>query len=304
MVITADRLQPIELSTESRRKFSLFARSSVNIDIAGLACAVKFNDEKAAAIFSRSYGDMPAVRSIKREAFCISHPDFGALFWAADGPAYQWPHERLTEQGIAFLADAFALASFLRGRRDVVSIHAAVVGSRGKVAAIVGDSHAGKTTTAIACVRYGMDIYSDERCLIANDFIIPFPRAVSVRSHGAELLVNGTTNDEIARRLRDRAFVPEKCMRYGEIFGEWIPPQPGKLHAAFLISQHGDREDLEAIPPHAMIRPAARWAQGEESGIDRIAKLLSLFEKAACYRLTLGSPDASARLIERTLLSG
>ena len=105
-----------------------------------------------------------------------------------------------------FLADAFALTEFLRERDDgIVSLHAATVGLPGGVAAIIGDSNVGKTTTAVACARAGMDLYSDERCLIdQRSMIYSFPRAINVRATGLQLLVADEFrgNDPIRARLR------------------------------------------------------------------------------------------------------
>ncbi|MGA2393430.1 MAG: hypothetical protein ABSH03_08790 [Candidatus Lustribacter sp.] len=284
----------------------LFCRESVVIDVAGLVCAVHFDDVAAAAHFTARYTDLLSIGvSPERHAFAMCDPQWGWLFWSGTAQLFRWPHGSLAAHAVAFLADAVALTAFLRDRDDgIVSLHAGSLGVADGVAAIIGDSNAGKTTTAIACARAAMDLYSDERCLIdAHLRVHPFPRAVNVRASGLQLLVGDVVpgSDPIGRRLRAHGNGDWNDVRISDLIREQGTLEPRPLRAVFLLGGRAGAASIERVPAAHAVRASARWAQGAGSGLEKIARLLRIFQTVPCYRVALGTPDESARLIRNSI---
>jgi hypothetical protein len=281
-------------------------RRSVVIDVAGLTCAVHFDDEQAAACFALRYTDLIVRDAVPvRHAFAMRDPNFGWLFWSEETGAFRWQHGELAHHVVAFLADAVALTAFFQARADgIVSVHAAAVGRPGGVAAIIGDSNGGKTTTAVACARAGMALFSDERCLIdPHSNVHRFPRAINVRAPGLRLLVNDTVagDDALGAQLSARGAGDWNDVRLSDLLPAQGRLEPRPLRVVFLLTGAAAEAQAEAAPARYAAHACARWAQGAGSGLDKAARLVQLFADVPCYRLRLGSPDASARLIRALL---
>jgi hypothetical protein len=279
---------------------------SVLVAIAGTPCAVHFEDDAASRCFAARYADLAApAGTVLHEAFAVCDPVLGPLFWSRGGTVFRWPHGPLSAEVVAFLADAVAITAFFNDRTDgLVSLHAAAVGMNGHVAAILGDSNVGKTTTAIACGRIGMQLYSDERCVIDRGSLVhPFPRAVNVREPGRQLLLRDRVpgRDPLGMRLRTHGEGAWSDVRFNELFDHWTRPPAAPLRAVFVLAGVATQPGLEAASAIVAAKAAARWALGAGAGMDKIARLLEILRDASCYRLILGSPDASARAIARAL---
>jgi len=54
-------------------------------------------------------------------------------------------------------------------RRDAALVHAAAVAVGGRAALLVGPTGAGKSTSSLACLGSGLDVLSDDACLVALD---------------------------------------------------------------------------------------------------------------------------------------
>jgi hypothetical protein len=54
---------------------------------------------------------------------------------------------------------------------------------------------------------------------------------------------------------------------------------------------------IEAVPAERAVHVSARWTQGAGTGLEKVARLLEIFRSVPCYRVSLGTPDQSARLI-------
>ncbi|HEY5341872.1 MAG TPA: hypothetical protein VIK27_12655 [Candidatus Aquilonibacter sp.] len=310
MLIGAEDLVVVDASTaEVVRDPFARCRRSVLIDVAGETCAVHFDDGDAATCFASRYADLTVRDAVPaRHAFAMRDRARGWLFWSPGGFAYRWPHGDLAAGVVAFLADAVALTAFFQQREDgIISLHAATVGLAAGVAAIVGDSNVGKTTTAVACARAGMDFYSDERCLIDRQSRIhPFPRAINVRAAGLRLLVSDMVSgaDPIGARLRAQGAGDWNDVRISDLVPAQPTLEPRPLRAVFVLAGAGAEPALEPAPPSHAARASARWAQGAGAGLDKLARLLGVFASVHCYRLRLGTPDASARLIRTIVEAG
>ena len=67
--------------------------------------------------------------------------------------------------------------------RDVIFIHAGVIGSNDRVVLVPGRSHTGKTTLVAAAVRAGWRYFSDEFAVVdADGWIHRYPRPLGVRN--------------------------------------------------------------------------------------------------------------------------
>ena len=290
-----------------RRPF-LFRRASVVIDVAGLVGAVHFDNAGAAARFAARYSDLRSSLTPDRHAFAMCDAELGWLFWSGTAPVLCWPHGDLPVHAVAFLADAVALTAFFQLRADgVVSLHAASVGLPNGIAAIIGDSNAGKTTTAIACARAEMDLFSDERTLIdERSYVHAFPRAVNLRKPGLSLLnadhVRGA--DPIGARLRAHGDDDWNDVRISDLIPAQRIVDARPLRAVFVLGGHARAPAAAIVPAAVAVRAASRWAQGAGSGVDKVARLLHIFGSVPCYRIDLGTPDESARLLRGVVESG
>ncbi len=307
MLVSAEDLVPVHASNaEVVVHQNANVLRSVIIDVAGLACAVHFDRHDVAACFAARYADLEVTGiSPARHAFAMHDPALGWLFWTSGGSACRWPYGDLAPYLVAFLADAFALTEFLREREDgIVSLHAATVGLPGGVAAIIGDSNVGKTTTAVACARAGMDLYSDERCLIdQRSMIYPFPRAINVRAAGLQLLVADEFrgNDPMGARLRAHRDADWNDIRISDLVPSQRALEPRPLRAAFLLAGAHTVPEFERTNATGAAKVSARWARGAGSGLERLARLVELFSDVPCFRLRLGTPAASAQAIRSSL---
>ena len=303
MLISAEDLVAVERGASTVvADPAMHVRESIVLDVAGVPCAVHFDDARSARIFAARYADLAVSgRSALLHAFAMRDPALGPLFWSLGGPVFRWPHGELSASTVAFLADAVALTAFFNERSDgVISLHAAAVGLSGAAAAIIADSNAGKTTTAIACGRLGLRLYSDERCVIdLGGTVHPFPRSLNVRASGLALLAReGIEGDDaVGERLRVHGSGDWNDVHFSELFSSWSAPEPALLRAVFVLSGAGARVRLEPASTTTAVKAAARWTFGAGFGLDRVARLHALFGRVACYRLELGSPGASARAI-------
>lgn len=307
MIVSANDLMPIIAPATAIAGARRCAQFSARLRLAGETCVVRFDDAEACRYFTHRYADMTADDDggpVAREAFAIRDPQLGNLFWATDDQVYCWPHGDAAPELVAFLADAVALTAFIVRRPDgLISLHAAVATVEHGAAAIIGDSGAGKTTTAVACARIGMQLYSDERCIIdRRTFAHPFPRAMNIRRTGLRLLTQDTpqSDDPTGLRLRARPEGEWNDVLFSDLFGRPdTPPRP--LRAVFLIAGKTAQASLAPATASQATRFAAQWAYGAGRGLAKLSRLLEVFENVACFSLVLGTPDASARAIRKEL---
>ncbi|MDQ6827111.1 MAG: hypothetical protein M3Z14_07940 [Candidatus Eremiobacteraeota bacterium] len=306
MLITAGMLRPLSLDPTEVKALCGTARIRVPLSIAGFTWVVAFDDSQAANAFRSRYRQLLAKETNGHtDAFALRESSHGMIFGSVARAVFHWPHGRLSTRAFVFLTDAVTISSFFFTTPHVISLHAAAVGASGNVAAIVGDSNAGKTTTAIACARRGLQLYTDERCVVlGDDRVMPFPRAVNIRKGGLALLTGDAARvtDDLAERLRRKRRGSWENADYRRLLGSWHPPLAGRLRSLFLLARNGRGPCIEPIPATAAVRGTLQWAQCSANGIERFGRLLRLFSNVDCYRLNLGSPDETARLIEQTIL--
>lgn len=282
----------------ARQQLCSRAKFSIKLSVGGVAMAIRSDDPRLCASLGRRY----------REHRCFAPPDVdyyvvrddgGYRFFGPNPVAHHWPHGDLPVDALTFLTDAVALSSLIRSDERLISYHAAAVEAGGRAAAIVAESCGGKTTTALACARIGMRVYSDERLILRDGLVQPFLRTCNVREGGKRRLLDDSRDDALAAAL-ERSDVSD--LSFVEVFGKDVAARPSPLGAVFLVEKGGE-ETAAAIPitAHQALPALSRWADALGERLATIAKTNALLRAVACYRLRLGTPHATARCIDETL---
>jgi hypothetical protein len=278
------------------------AEHAVTIAVGGAAITVRFDDERWASGFAQRYADMLVPNAAGLVHYAV-HTRAGYLFWSPGGPGWSWDHGLLSVSAVVFLAEATALAALIRSSSQLVSFHAAAVAYGGVAAAIAGDTAAGKTTTAIACGRRGMGLYSDERCVVSESFVVPFARTLQLRGDGLRLLADERVDGDriVSAGLPIREGREDVSVRISSLFGPSAIPAPAPLRAVFLLSGREVRPRVERAEWFDIAPALVRWMDSKDQGLRRVGRLADTLRDACCFRLFLGSPDASASLVGATL---
>jgi hypothetical protein len=274
----------------------------MRIDLAGIVLEARFDDPDAAFRFARRYRHMPASAAPDVVAYAVAPARGDHYFWIDGGPAYRWNRNVLEAGGIAFMLDAVATSAVFALRADRLTLHAAAVGDGHGVAAIVGTSEAGKTTTAIACARRGLALYSDEFCVVTPAGVIAVPRTLGLRAEGVALLARSAAPPSpVDAFLRAYAGGDRESVGYDEIFGAVQVPAPAPLRSLFFVAERAAEPRAQAISASAMLPRVAPWTRAQARGAQLAPQLLALLKQIACYELVLGTPDATAQLVSETL---
>jgi len=299
--ITADQLTPIELGAAERRSFGERATHIATTTWFGTTIAVGFDTAAAADLHARRYARLPGDGAAELCTYAVVEGD-ATYFWIDRGPAFRW-NERLEPPAMQFLADVVTRTEYFMERSTYQSFHAAVVGVNGSAAAITAPSTGGKTTTAIACVRRGMPLYSDERCIVDGTLALPFPRALNVRAESIELLTEGAPDDSLlSARLAQHRGSDWTFVDYAELFGNAKIPEPRPLRAIFFITRFGRTASVRPMPFEAAVTELlGAPLRSRARGTARVVDATRLLRHAQPYGLTLGSPDDTARLIAQTV---
>jgi len=265
-------------------------------------------------------------------ALGLSHPPLGAppyaisdaqrtgwcLIGGSDRPVAAACHAGLLvdPSGVAehFVAD-YLVAATLSAQSNVMVLHAAAVqlGSRGAI--LTGASHAGKTTTSMHLASRGHRLLGDEMTVIrlGSRELLPMRRSLSLRA--------GPRSSVLASALR-RVRTCEGHSVDGEIgplrIDELFPARgddPVDLKAAFFLSGFSERPAIEPFDltmndeiafDYMSANDVASITWGFEPQL-RALRLLALKQLMAyvqCWKLSVGPPDETAKLIEITMEEG
>jgi hypothetical protein len=298
--ISADDLRLATAPPSGQERLHARAEHAVTIAVGGLAITVRFEDECWAAGFAQRYADM-IVPSAAGLVHYVAHTPAGYLFWSPGGQVWSWDHGPLSASAVVFLAEATALAALIRSSSQLVSFHAAAIAYGGVAAAIAGDTTAGKTTTAIACGRRGIGVYSDERCVVSEALVVPFARTFHLRGDGLRLLAQDRVDGD--RIISAELLLPDdrEGVRISALLGANAIPAPAPLRAVFLLSGREPRPRIVRAEWFDVAPSLLRWMDSRDRGLERVARLADTLRNTFCFRLFLGSPDASASFIGATL---
>lgn len=298
--ISADQLTAVEAGANRATWSAASAPHAVTISIGDDVLRVHFELADWAELFAQRYADH-IVTAAPNLLHYVVRTVGGYAFWSPDAAAWAWDRGELPASAVVFLADATAIGALLNASQTLVSFHAAAVAAGGVAGAIAGDSNAGKSTTAIACGRAGLRVYSDERCVLQGRNVVPFARAVNVRSHGWTLLQNARDGESRALPAGARTTADGFSVRISDLFGPYDRAAAPQLGAVFLLCGRADRVELESATWYEVAPALARWMRSRDRGLDRAARLMEILRDVSCYRLVLGTPDETADVIRTTL---
>lgn len=297
----AEDLQKCPISMETRRHLGMRAVRRVRVDFLNSVLEVGFDDARAAERFARRYARFKSEGPVCERAFAIRSGD-ATFFWYEGRPGYRWPARDLDASEIDFLTDSVVRREFFGTREDTLTFHAAAIEIERGALAIVAPSTGGKTTTAIACARRGMRLFTDEECVIREGRVAPFPRAINLRADGIERILADPTFEDYG--IRDR-LVPHRgtswsCVGFDELFGREALPEPQPLVGIYFIRSGGPPASIEPMTrTEALPLFLAAWPRSKRVGVDRVADVLQLMSVAPPSALRLGTPDETALVLQR-----
>lgn len=215
--------------------------------------------------------------------------EFMNLYDTREGVAYFWVPDADTVQGWLAAAPARTLFHWFLGGRGMQLVHAACVGSDGRAVLLAAKSGSGKSTTALACVRAGMEY-------LADDYVVVDVENAEAHSLYSSLKVAPERADAIPELAGKSILLSptekKQVVFLGEAFSERIRPS-AKL-AALMVPVIGKaaetgivpakkRDALLALAPTTLFQlPLARE--------DSFSALADLVKGLPCYFLMLG-PD-------------
>ncbi len=301
-------LEQTTLSSPRSDQMAAYATEPVAFAIGSVPLEVRFSAAGSADQFVARYADLPAHRRPSSAIpgltlFVVEH-DQETLFWADPKIVWRWSGGPIDPHLVGFFADAVLHHEFVRITPSV-SFHAAVLALDGACAALTGVTTAGKTTTAVACTRAGLRLYSDERCILQAGLVVPFLRRLTLRAGGrAALSADEPPDSDFGALLASWEGHEEVAVRPSRLFGAGAqggPPVP--LRWLFLIDGFGD---APAVTPTTALAAASAilptfWSG--DSGLDRMALWLRELRDVAVYRLLLGRPAATASLVKEVMAS-
>lgn len=265
--------------------------------IAGICFDLRSNDREVIVELTRRFEEHLSERPAQFTYFVLASNGEYVFQCDHDG-TWRWPHGALSTRAIAFLADAAMMSAVVHFDPGLMSIHAAAFAYDGGAAAIAGDSTAGKTTTLLACARAGLPVYSDERTLIRAGAVHPFLRVCSVRSGGRDRLLLDCADDRLGRVLR-----LSSSFTFTQAFGPAVVAPVERLRVLFVLNGYADVPHVERIDTAQALPAISRWFDAAAGSLDRLARAVALLHRVRCYRLTLGTPAASAQTIMEVVKS-
>jgi hypothetical protein len=287
-------LVPSDLQASERGTLGRRARHAVCFGVLDGRASAHFDDSASARYFHERYCDLRKDEPPARPTYAVRDDAGRVHFWSEDDSAYMWPHGALSPSATAFFADAFATHALFSSIPSVIALHAAALRRNDVAFALTGLSTAGKSTTALACVAAGAQLYSDERCVTTPQGAIAYPRTLNVRRGGIELLLDSLPACALRLRLAEHRGCDWNSVPFAEIFGASPLPEPAPLRAIFAIVGRDAVPRSRAIERAAMLPLAEPGAQVWARGIERVCALLALFGRVACFELVLGTPMETA----------
>ena len=189
----------------------------------------------------------------------------------------------------------------LRLREDALFFHAASIALEGKGVLLVGPKGAGKSTLALALAARGHDLLGDETAcyLPASLRLIPLRRPVGIKP--------GPQASAVAAALA-RLSLPADEDGLVRVAAERLlgvgPATPARLEAILFLEGFGPMPNLQRVTAGrdelARLQPLASSLVNRRAS-ERVFAMVQLVGAAACYRLTAGDPDATARAVEELI---
>lgn len=176
--------------------------------------------------------------------------------------------------------DTIIRVSVGESAKNLVFIHAGVVGWRDKAIVMPGDSFTGKSTLVAALVKNGADYYSDDFAIINPEgHVLPFPRDISMRTNDGTYAPYQLTIEELGGAVGRRP-IPVGMVLLTEY-------SPGKRWNPRLLTPGSGI--LEIIPFVLSLRPQPEFS-------------LKVLNNVADHAIIASSPRGNADRFSKTLL--
>lgn len=156
------------------------------------------------------------------------------------------------------------VATVVSHQRGFATFHAGAFVHRGRAWAVLGEKHAGKTSTLAWLSQNGTVVTSDDLVVLDGSTSLSGPGCLDLRRPTAEHLGLGERNTPMPGRERWRL---------------WLPPPPATHPlAGFLLPAWGERSAVAAVPPRQRIEEVVRHRAylAPEGGEARLLALAGL----------------------------
>jgi hypothetical protein len=187
-----------------------------------------------------------------------------------------------------------------RLRDDAIFFHAATVGVEGRGLLIVGAKGEGKSTTSLSLAVRGHMLLGDETAcyLPASNELLPVRRPVGIK--------RGPRSRTIEEALERTGTVVGEVIRVDvDTLIDTVPPTVTPLFAVLFLDPFAATPHLEEIQVTreeiARLQPVSSSLVNAPKG-RRLVELARMLATSRVFRLTPADPDATALLIENTVL--
>jgi hypothetical protein len=184
-------------------------------------------------------------------------------------------------------------------------VHASSVGHHSRGALILGPSHSGKSTLALACAATGMRLFGDDQALVDLETgeLLPFPLAIRIRQEAcrrfpdvADLCARGHADE-----LDDgRYHINPDLMGYG------ANGSRAQLTHVIRLCGFGSRPTLTRSTQREFVGICVQSDTVEigPGALDLMWKWGSVLNDVSCYDLVVGHPMETATLLRNLLERG
>lgn len=181
-------------------------------------------------------------------------------------------------------------------RRDLIMLHGALVSRDGAALFISGESGAGKTTLSVALSARGFHVETDDVTLFeaSSTKFHPIPRCFHLDSQSKRLLRDAGVPIPAASG-RHNFVTPadlQACGTHGPTPHTLIALSPTRTTSPALLP-------LTQAEMTGLLMRESAW--GRHSGGEALSALIRLTRQARCYRLTMGSLEASVNVLDELM---
>lgn len=171
----------------------------------------------------------------------------------------------------------------------------------GKAILLSAPSGTGKTTLTLELLRRGYGYYGDEFVFIRKHdrLVFPFARSLLIRDGTRKIFADDARLQSALNR--SSFYDGERCRAWHfvhaqDVYGPGAVAKPAPLHCAVIL-ERGDRTELTPISQSVLALHVALRVGHEDSGFDRLTKLVRLLDGVACYRLMVEDVGVAADAI-------
>jgi hypothetical protein len=198
-----------------------------------------------------------------------------------------------------------SITTFVEQFPEYLPLHSGCAEYNGRRFIYTGKSRAGKTTLSCRMLFEGLRVFSDDIVLLGDDLnVAPYPKPLNVKEGTQDVIPELR---DICNRLSPyTSILDKKILRY------FVDPylyqtdkslSAGKLSAIFLLDPvHSGESAVEPIPTWQMAHEMlTRYLVCSTVAGDQIQRLNRLVNSCNCYRLRVGDPDSTVRVIQDVL---